>query len=382
MKALKITVMAVGAFGMLFTGCINESSDSAQESQLIKVDTETFSPVEDFFTDSKYVILETSDSCVLDGETIFHTSDDYIVAYSEAVGFSVFDMNGKNVSNFSFRGEGPGEYVEISDYCISGDEIYCMARAQNKIISYNFLKGKLVNEISLKDSYIYLSPLKSSTVVVSPAYTNDSGYNFSILDGKNGEIKKEYLPYETPKSYIFGDFTAFVGKSKKCVYGVLPYDYKLYRISEKECDVMFEYEFNTPDQLPAVDSKDINIAQLSEDYKYKRVVKWLGLFADVSDDVKYQNFSLMCNYGILPFLCKINAKDGTVKTLQIGAKRFDTFPYLTGAPFEFRDGWYVCSSAAMSVLGAEKSLGETTFSSKGLTESSNPVIFFYKFKKD
>jgi hypothetical protein len=96
--------------------------------------------------------------------------------------------------------------------------------------------------------------------------------------------------------------------------------------------------------------------------------------------VCYQHFPLLCDYGILPFICKYNTEDNQIQTLKIGSERFEKFPYLLVAPFEFRDGQYICAVQAASALSTDQQIGVTTFTDLGVTPDDNPIIFYYNFK--
>ena len=380
---LKMTLCRVGlpcAVLLAVSACTDNSSGLPKEAAMVSVQTESFAHAEDFFSGSKYVILETSDSCLLHGQTKFHTSDKYIVAYSPETGFCTFTMDGKLAGRFSHFGQGPGEYLNVSDFYVKGEEIWCMLLSQKKIVTYNISTGNLGREIALPDIFCYMAPLGSSLMVMSPAYSNRMMYNFSVLNLDGGNIVDNYMEYDVCSSRLFDDFNAFVGEDEECVYATLPFDHTLYRIDPNGCAPFVSYSFDTPDRLPEDDQQTRDLGKIADDYRLKRVVKWLGPYAKVFDDVCFQSFSLMCDYGILPFLCRYSPDGGEVKTLRIGAERFAGYPYLTVPPFEFSSGYYVCSMTADRVLIAENILGDTTFSDAGLTEESNPVIFFYKLR--
>ena len=165
------SVMAACVFGALSAGCARSVSDS-EEGGLVAVSTTEFAPVEEFVSDYEYVILETSDSCILSGQTMFHTSDRYIVAYSEKGGFDVFNREGKHLKHFSNRGQGPGEAIRINDYYIDGDELVCVPALQAKLLIYNALSGEFLRDVPLPDSYYYACPFNRDLIALSPLYSN------------------------------------------------------------------------------------------------------------------------------------------------------------------------------------------------------------------
>ena len=373
------SVMAACVFGALSAGCARSVSDS-EEGGVVAVSTTEFAPAEEFVSDYEYVVLETSDSCILSGQTMFHTSDRYIVAYSEKGGIDVFNREGKHLNHFSNYGMGPGEAIKVIDFYISGDEMVCVPLIQHNLLVYNVLSGEFLREIPLPDSYFYASPFSNGLIALSPLYSNNSHWNINIYDPKTKSVVNQYLPYQQESSLIIGGFNVFAGTGEGCVYGVLPFDYTLYRITADTCRAMVRYEFNTPEQIEAFDPETVDIADLSDRYRYSRLVKWLGKYCETESGAHYQQFDLLCEYGVLPFLCKFDGESSKSETLRIGAEILDRFPFLMVKPFEMKDGYYISAMEAMAVLNIEESIKSDTFAKLGLTEDSNPVIFFHKLK--
>jgi len=359
-------------------GC-KDTNKEATETKTVIVDTENFAPVDSFFTKWEYVMLQSPEEALISDYAKYRTSDKYIIAFSKEHGFHVFDRAGKLVKSFGKYGEGPDEYLGIEDFYISDNDLFAVDSTKKKVMKYDIRSGNFVSEIPLPDTYMYLAPLGSSHMVLSPAYTSSRKFNFSVLDIKDDTIVADYMPYTIGKSYIFGEFTAFVGQGKDCVYGVVPFSHTLYRISETDCQKAYVYTFNSPDQfVPAEENADLEA--LADEYRYKRVVKWLGQYAETSSGAHYQYFSMMCDYGIRPFICKFSSEGGNAITYRIGVDECKQFPYLTEFPAEFSNGKYVSVVDAEMLLRIEEIEGKDTFSSQGLTEDSNPVVFFYTLK--
>ena len=378
-KIISKYLLTMCLLGALSIGC-TRSASSVEDGSVITVSTTEFAPIDTFITDYKYVILETTDSCILSGRTKFQTSDKYIVAYSEDNGFDVFNREGKHLKHFSNYGMGPGEAIKVIDFYISGDEIVCVPFIQYNLLVYDVLSGEFLREIPLPDSYYYASPFSNGLIALSPLYSNNSHWNINIYDPKTKSVVNQYLPYQQESSLIISGFNVFVGKGEECLYGVLPFDYTLYRITADTCRAMVRYEFNTPEQIEAFDPETVDIADLSDRYRYSRLVKWLGKYCETESGAHYQQFDLLCEYGVLPFLCKFDGKSSKSETLRIGAEILDRFPFLMVKPFEMKDGCYISAMEAMAVLNIEESIKSDTFAKLGLTEDSNPVIFFHKLK--
>jgi hypothetical protein len=378
MKLKTNIILLYSILTVLLCGC---SRNDKHSNNIISVDVETQANVDDYFQDSHFVVLETNDSALIAGDTKFHTNSKYIVGYSDICGFTVFDQNGKHICTFNHRGEGPGEYTRIVDFYLQDDIIYATADFQQKIYEYAATNGNLVDEIKLPNTYSYVAPLDSKHIALCTAFNSAATNSFAILNIETGDIEKEFVPNKHNEAYTFSGYQTFIGRDgENGVYAALPFSHDLYRLTSETCDLMRSYEFNTPAQLPQKDAEDISLEQMAEKYRYERVVKWLGYIQVMKSGVCYQHFPLLCDYGILPFICKYNTEDNQIQTLKIGSERFEKFPYLLVAPFEFRDGQYICAVQAASALSTDQQIGVTTFTDLGVTPDDNPIIFYYNFK--
>lgn len=366
----------------IFTVVLLNSCESSKQfaGNNINVDVKDDASVSDFIDGYHYVILETNDKSAIDKDSKFHTSNDYIVSFSNSVGFIVFDINGTHLTSFDHHGEGPAEYNYISDFYINDNSIFAVSPTQKKLIEYNIRSGNFIAEYKLPNSYLYAAQLDYDNVVLCSSFSNTSNQNFAIYSLSSKKVAKEYAPFKNVKTYVYSDFNAIIGKENNAVYAVLPYSHNLYKITVDKCEIIENYEFNTADQLPSISDADIDLAKMDQEYRRKRTVNWLGFFNQTSTNICYQNFSLLTEYGILPFLCKFNALTGETKTLKIGAKRFVKYPYLSLPPFEFANGSYVSAVRADIALRIDKQINTETFKNLGVTENSNPIIFFHHLK--
>ena len=378
-KSFPKSLMTVCLIGTLSFGCARSVLDT-EEGRVIAVSTTEFAPVEEFVTDCEYIVLETSDSCILSGRTVYHTSDKYIVAYSEDGSFDVFNRKGKHLKHFSNYGQGPGEAISVNDYYIDGDEIVCVPAMQAKLLIYNALSGDFLRDVPLPDTYYYVCPFNRDLIALSPLYSNYSYWNFDIFNLETKKTVERFMPYKQLSSIQLGDFNTFVGKGEGCVYAALPYDYNLYCITADTCRTMLRYDFNTSEQIEEFDIETVKLSDMEERYRFSRLVKWLGDYCTSESGAHYQQFDLFCEYGVLPFLCKFEDDSSTSETLRIGSEIFDKFPFFIGRPIEMKDGYYITAMEATHVLNREKSLNSDTFAKLGVTEDSNPVIFFHKLK--
>ncbi|MBN2091834.1 NHL repeat-containing protein [candidate division KSB1 bacterium] len=119
-----------------------------------------------------------------------------------------FDAKGNFLCQIGHKGQGPGEFLEISNMKIHHDNILYVADSQNKRISKFTLNGKFLNSIALKSSNsmagieidgsgnIYLSYYDRTQEKVIHQYHNDVTY-----------LKSFGAPlfYGNPPEYIYDD---------------------------------------------------------------------------------------------------------------------------------------------------------------------------------
>ena len=336
---------------------------------------------DDFFDSYSYTILETNDSALIGRRCQYDIDDNLIVAYSEESGFAVFDKDGKLLKSFDHRGEGPEEYIQVTDMFLHDNLIYVVSGYQYKILAYSAKDGLFQKKFTLPDSYTSATWLDDKHIALCAAYCSPSKFNIAILNTETGEIDNQFLPYKHFNSLTFGSYSSFIGRDDDGVYFGLPFNTDLYYLTSDTCKVVESYTFNTTDQMEPVAMADVNTDEMYELYKFKRCVKYIDHFCAVSDDLNYQAFELQCDQGVLPHLCKYNPKTGESKTLRINSVLFDEFPYLTAMPLSIKNGYYIFAKQAEDVLSIDEMTGSTRFTNLGVTEESNPIIFFYHLNK-
>ena len=358
-------------------GCSRED----RVHELIDVDVETFAPVTDFFDDSRFVILETNDSSIIGERFKIRFDADYhrIVAFSAQTGFTVFDGNGKWISSFNHKGEGPEEYIGITDFYLYGDNLFAVDCYRSKILVFSLDSGDCKRVIPLGDNYAYATWLDDRYIALCAAYNSTALYNIALLDVESGEIDKRFMPYKHSDSATYGNYEAFVGRDADGLFVTLPFNTTLYRLTADTCVVAERYQFNTPDQLPPVESEYVNMSDMEEMTRTSRCVKWLGFFSKPSADLCYQAFELLTDYGNKTLISKYNPISGESRTMCIDST--DEFPYLIWKPVLMNDEYYICAPKAEFVLNYEEISGKNRFSTTELTRDSNPVIFFYHLKQ-
>ena len=141
--------------------------------------------------ESRLIPLETNDSLLFNGkESYLHMTSDYLfIADHEQKKIFRYDKQGKFINKIERKGQGPEEYISLSNVFFNDNAIYVCDR--RKIQVYN-LNGKYLKTIIPPKGEIgqfYIDP--SGMVVQSRSYLGDSRL---IIYDEDGKLIKEYFP--------------------------------------------------------------------------------------------------------------------------------------------------------------------------------------------
>ena len=105
----------------------------------------------DIFNEVKYIPLETTKECLLAGNSLIEQiSENYVLIKSDN-NLLLFRDNGNFVTKIGARGEGPNEYLAISDAFINEKlrSVSIFDDVKKKIFMYS-LAGEFINSVSIK----------------------------------------------------------------------------------------------------------------------------------------------------------------------------------------------------------------------------------------
>jgi hypothetical protein len=106
-----------------------------------------------FFKNIRTVILEEHDDALIGDIQWIQAFDDYILIFDFFIAkkLFVFDKNGKFLRQIGKAGRGPGEYIQVIDFCIDPErrEIYLLDSGLRKALKYNLDTGEYISSINL-----------------------------------------------------------------------------------------------------------------------------------------------------------------------------------------------------------------------------------------
>ncbi|MDR2026154.1 MAG: 6-bladed beta-propeller [Prevotellaceae bacterium] len=106
-----------------------------------------------FFKNVRTVMLEEHDDALIGEIQWIQAFDSYILIFDFVIAqkLLVFDKNGKFLRQIGKRGRGPGEYIQITDFCIDPErrEIYLLDAGSRKVLKYSLDSGEYISSINL-----------------------------------------------------------------------------------------------------------------------------------------------------------------------------------------------------------------------------------------
>jgi len=342
------------------------------------VDINQRSHLNHFFDGYDYVMLETNDSNVVSKIDDFEVNDSIIALQSRSNIF-IFDKHGKDIGIINRKGNASNEYLEISDFNLSGDMIWILSAMQKKILAYD-LEGNCIKGIDLDNFYYAFEFLNDDRIFLSSENCNDSGYNFVLIDSEDGKVINRFDRFDKNEGVIlYKTFNPFIGKTDNNDLIVChPFESSTYMLSSEEFTPNSSFSFNTETQLRGQYGETPFIDLLNES-ENQPVVKNLSNYYR-NDNYELIAFPLFGEYGTLYNIVKIKDKQ-QVAFSPILEKIDIQYPYIS-APLKIVNGKVISCMQSGQILYIEDNNDLSKFKELGLKNSDNPIVFFHKLRID
>ena len=331
------------------------------------------------FKKPNIVILETIDESIL-GEIKRISFDDnkLFIFDSKVMQVLVFDINGKYINKIFHKGQGPKEYIQISDFAIDTDkkQILLLCDIPNKLMYFTY-EGVLLKEeklgvyysrLVLDSNYLYFEKMHDIKIKSS---------QIDIINQKTGE-KDGGLPQLDIQNYLFTKGNS-LNKSNNILY-VRRFDNSIYEITDGKIIKKYNIDFGKhsfPDRLMQVEETATILKECSEN-------EYIYSMANAVNSEHYIMFKT--NRGLFLY---DKSKDLLNGYRQLQYTKWG-MPFYSYMPLE-NTCKIVCSIDDPSFIKhsiehdppiertSELFLQLYELSSK-LVEDNNPVLFIYEFK--
>lgn len=213
---------------LMFCTCIVSCKKAtATDSGLVSVNiplvkNNGFLKVSDISTDVSVIPLQTDSTTLLDKIIrIVHLKKTFYVADKNRV--LAYDISGKLLNHFSNIGEGPDQYIGISDIQIDQNGLLWVLSRSNKCLYHYDWEGRLLNkyQLSFWGAKIFLmADGKHMLVYSGNEKDNENSDQLKILDISTGSVVDKIFPIDDKKSVYLHVMTDnnFVSSSSGAVY--------------------------------------------------------------------------------------------------------------------------------------------------------------------
>lgn len=331
----------------------------------------------DFIDDWRHVILETNDDQALIGDiTSFDIDEDHILIVSDRQDIFLYDHDGKLISAFNRRGQGPNEYHSSFDAKLFDGYIWVMCRGSHQLIKYDST-GHGIKSFTLPDAYFNFNFLDDNKVILSSNRSCRSPYDFIIYDIVEDRTIAKLFNYDiNDDHYAIGPlaYQPFIGNADNKLCFIRLYDYNIYNLnSDYNLYSSRLYHFNTPFQPN--DYADKSYEDMREAAFRDQGIEYLGN-AYYDENISFQSFHLSIDHRAKDFVYRYDSATGQGDLIDCTIT--EEFPFLALPPLAFYDGWYITALTPENIEFVENKFGKKYVD--GIDEDSNPVLFFHHFR--
>lgn len=263
----KTSLFALAA--TIFAAC---NTQQEQTINTLRIDTDkvTEKDTVDCIIDTtsfEFVILETTDNCLLGyASQIGYRGDTIIVFDKQAKSIFFFDSKGHYLSKIHRVGRGRAEYVEISDLCYTNDEVI-IYDWEGKIVAYGF-DGKF--HYSFEVPYAQSIYAKDGNILVAHGWkTNeDADWGRVSVYNKKGERLSALLKIDEADATRsdWGD-VKYINGFDDSLFFMAPTDNVVYKFDNGDFVPAYQFDFGD-DNLPAEVAREGAMSKNEKNYSY------------------------------------------------------------------------------------------------------------------
>lgn len=377
MKTIKFTVLVSLSFILFACNVKKEKEKSVSQFQVELLSSPTVAKLSDIVKNT-LVLLPTSDSLLINEINRIHSSTNHIYV-SDVSSVYQFTRDGEFVKKLNKQGEGPNEYLNISDFFVDkGDNIWILSRTAKKLYQYS-ADNELLKSISLDVWAQNISPLGNDILLYTGNETNSANMQLHLLDIATGTIKKSYKAIKEKQAeylHVKGNNVFRKISDKECCFSQLFND-TIYNVASDSISVAHTFDWdghNIPESF--YDKGFSNIMEFFQEFHSNGQYAYgINFFSETDDEywVSYY-FQRQCFCSIL------SKKDGTQTIFtDFLIDNLDDYPIKLSdvSTFVQNDGTIIIPIDAMNV---KEYLKERHVDSQRIPDDSNPYLLILDLK--
>lgn len=373
---------------LLLGACKNDNkTDYNQCEQTIQIDKPDGTSIVDLIDKASVFLVnpEKSDESLLGLVSRVEVYKNRIYAKDMLVskGIYIFDMDGKFLRKPTSIGQGPEEYITLSDFKIDkkNDKLIINDR-YNKTVSFLDLEGNFLNRKKVDFTGEYFAPLSNGEYAFFTDMSSIDGENTILVADKNFKIKRSYYPINQNHNFIMGAPTRLSATEDGSVLFSPVYDSKIYEITNDGFKAKYCFDCTFGKKLPNEVAVSLTPQTLKKTLNSEGYILFRG---DLINNKKSLCFSFSHgNDYDKQFLFFFDKESKKGKTVYKYSKEV-----LAGLLFNEPKGSY--EDFFISVVGPEKvnaiDIESLDFPEsfktalRSVKEEDNPLLIFYKLKK-
>lgn len=374
MKKISYLILVCIALSMSF--CI----DSSKRMATFEIDMTTLEnnlKVNDFIDSLNYISLESTNNSIIGYITGLYVSQDriYVMDYLKSKGVFIFNKDGKFLFNIQKIGNGPGEYIYLSDFWVNENskEIIILANG-NKLIFYDY-NGNYTKTLQFSSELggFYFLPFKKKFVIGNVASSEKKEFLY-FADNQKANIIDNFL--EIPEGIDKISRTSDIGysKNKNGYLFTYPNSISIYEINEN--DVLEKYNFNVPQNEVLAKQKLDELKKMDEREATMKSLDYFSLesYFEIGDK--------------LFFVCTINKKRnwGIYNIKNNSLKYCNEKKIIENSKIEFASPTFLNKlndSTLVGVIDIQSILKNDSvkvFNETKVNVNSNPIVFIANMK--
>ncbi|MGN0233192.1 MAG: 6-bladed beta-propeller [Bacteroidaceae bacterium] len=368
----KFILTSLTTLMIMLAACTRQEND---HFPIVRVNVHEDLPADSFISSYTYIQLDTVTDPMLSEVKDIRFQDSLLFILDDAGRIFTFSTTGRHIATLDSMGLSSGQYATADAFDVTKTGIFVLCRPQKRIIRYSF-DGHLESIYPVHDYYLDFRVLADSTIVLASGNCNNRMSNFITMDIRSQRFTHESEPFSRTESYISDTYHPFVEQNGDTLLITNPFQTKIKVLSEGQCTPHKAYRFNTKDQIPEK-LEDYTFEELTQMTRHKSVVRGIALHHTTSE-AEYIGYEMFGECGLSYMLARIKT-DGSTQNMTIMNNPDTNFPYLSSPVFA-KDGQLISIMPAYVLLQTEKAYGLNQFTSAGLHQTDNPVIFLHQLR--
>ena len=285
-------------FILFLIGC---GSNISREFETIRITKNIVDAIriDEIFAACTFVNLEATDSSLVDPWHIVLRND--VIYISDRSRIFQFSTDGEHLRTLNRRGRGPGEYLGISDFVISDEEIIIWDRNGRTLFKYS-LENRYIDSYKLDDYISTIYIIDKNRILLSSAYSRNDEYKFRIRNLETMDLITSFYPINQAHT----SYRHFMGETNYYVYNnVLLFHESMsnyvYKIENHEFNPAYHidiYGQNPPDEFWNREYEDVGeVRKIARERGY---CFGIPMYAESDKQIlfsfEYENKSMLCRY--------------------------------------------------------------------------------------